>query len=186
MKKIATIDFDIIMNPCIDLYNDSDLSVDEYLNKFDFLGWLGADLALYRTLTNLVMNFDKNRIEFIESHDEIVPEIEEPIILYNIDYHHDIAYKNEDLTYRFQDYNEGNWVKKLWDSDLIEEYIWLKDYNSADVDEEGEKYITEEHYVYNYDLSELLEADKLYICFSPEWVPYYYAPLYYLWQDLTK
>ena len=30
MKKVVTIDFDIIMHPSIEVYNDSDMSVDEY------------------------------------------------------------------------------------------------------------------------------------------------------------
>ena len=36
--KITTIDFDIIMHPCIGIYNDSDMTADEYLNRYDFLG----------------------------------------------------------------------------------------------------------------------------------------------------
>lgn len=47
MKKVVTIDFDIIMHPSIEVYNDSDMSVDEYLNKYNFLGIMGADLELY-------------------------------------------------------------------------------------------------------------------------------------------
>ena len=47
MKKVVTIDFDIIMHPSIEVYNDSDMSVDEYLSKYNFLGVMGADLELY-------------------------------------------------------------------------------------------------------------------------------------------
>ena len=39
MKKVVTIDFDIIMHPSIEVYNDSDMSVDEYLSKYNFIFW---------------------------------------------------------------------------------------------------------------------------------------------------
>lgn len=188
--KIVTIDFDIIMSPCIDVYNDSDLTVDEYLNKFDFLGWMAADLELYQILTNFVMSFDKSKIYFIYDHHDIVDhlkDIEEKIDLYNIDYHHDIGYEDEKFwNSPLQEYNEGNWVKRLWDENKLNSYIWLKDYKSYDLNEKGEKYLTDSYIVYNYNLKELLDADALYISLSAPWVPEYYTYLYNLWEDLTN
>ncbi len=190
--KILTIDFDIIMNPCIDIYNDSDLTADEYLNKFNFLGHMAADLELYRELTNLIISFDSNKIHYIYSHNEIVEELQnitEPIDLYNIDYHHDIIY-NDDINWKspLKDYNEGNWVKKLWDDKKIKSYTWLKDYKSSNPSSDSveKKYLTNKHFVFSYNLDDLKDCDEVYISLSPEWVPDYYVHLYDLWQDLTK
>ena len=68
-------------------------------------------------------------------------------------------------------FNDGNWVKKLWDLKLINKYIWLKDYNSSDVVSRGNKFLTDKHFIFNFNLSELSDADELYLCLSPEWVP---------------
>lgn len=188
MKKVVTIDFDIIMHPSIEVYNDSDMSVDEYLSKYNFLGIMGADLELYQRLTNFILGFDKDKIKFIYSHKEIVRFIKEKneiIDLYNIDHHHDLGYgERTQWATPLKTYNDGNWVKKLWDLKLINKYIWLKDYNSSDVVSRGNKFLTDKHFIFNFNLSELSGADELYLCLSPEWVPQYYKYLYDLWKDL--
>ena len=73
--KITTIDFDIIMNPCIDIYNDADLTADQYLTKFDFLGYMKADLKLYKKLTNFIVSFKSDQVTFIYSHADIIEEL---------------------------------------------------------------------------------------------------------------
>ena len=189
--KITTIDFDIIMNPCIDIYNDADITADQYLTKFDFLGHMKADLQLYRKLTNFIMSFKSEQITFIYSHADIIEKlnkIEEPIDLYNIDYHHDIGY-DDDINWKapLRDFNEGNWVKKLWDDKKLTSYTWLKDYKSENPSMEVEKrYLTNKHFIHAFDLDELKDSEKLYIALSPEWVPSHYTELYDLWGDLTK
>jgi hypothetical protein len=189
--KITTIDFDIIMHPCIDIFNDSDLTADQYLNRYDFLGHMAADLELYVQLTNFILSFDKEKIVFIYAHSDIIDhlkEITEPIDLYNIDYHHDVIYE-ENINWKspLKEYNEGNWVKKLWDDGKIKKYVWLKDYKSENPSSKVEKkYITSKHFIYLYNLNELKDSDKIYISLSPEWIPSYYTCLYDLWEDLTK
>lgn len=190
MKKIVTIDFDIIMHPSIELYNDSDMSIDEYLLEYSFLGILEADLELYSNLTKYISSFNKDNIHFLYSHDEIISFLEnqeEQFILVNIDHHHDLGYgKYAQWSIPLRIYNEGNWVKKLYDLNKIKKYIWLKDYRSNDVASRGEKFITEKHFISNYNLDDLKDADELYISLSPEWVPEYYRHLYDLWQDLIN
>ena len=189
--KVTTIDFDIIMHPCIDIFNDSDLTADQYLERYDFLGHMAADLELYVQLTNFILSFDKEKIVFIYAHSDIVEELEEvtePIDLYNIDYHHDVLYE-EKINWKspLREYNEGNWVKKLWDDKKLNKYIWIKDYKSTNLSPKIEqRYITDKHFIYFYDFGTLKDSDKLYISLSPEWIPSYYVPLYDLWQDLTN
>lgn len=189
--KITTIDFDIIMHPCIDIFNDSDLTADQYLNKYDFLGYMAADLELYAQLTNFILSFDKNKIVFIQSHSDIVEyleEITEPIDLYNIDYHHDVLYE-EKINWKspLREYNAGNWVKKLWDDKKLRKYVWLKDYKSENPSPQVEKrYITDKHFIYYYSFEDLQDSDKIFIALSPEWIPSYYTPLYDLWEELTE
>ena len=188
--KITTIDFDIIMHPCIGIYNDSDMTADEYLNRYDFLGHMAADLTIYQRLTNFIMNFKPEQITFIYSHSDIVPLLEEvntSIDLYNIDFHHDIGYEDNQWKIPLREYNEGNWVKKLWDDKKIQSYVWIKDYKSENPSTEVEKkYLTSKHFIQSYDLDTILDSDKIYISLSSAWIPSYYTPLYDLWQDLTK
>ena len=196
MKKIVTIDFDIIMHPSIDIYNDSDLTVDEFLLKHEStLGWMAADLELYRELTNFILSFDYDKIKFIYDHHDIVEEIEnitEKIELYNIDYHHDIGYNDKVWTIKLQDYDEGNWVRKLWENNKLKSYTWLRHYNSSDVSEKDKKFLTDKHFLIDesfikaYMLDDLKDADELYISRSSPWVPSYYIHLYELWEDLTN
>lgn len=194
MKKILTIDFDIIMNPSIDLYNDSDLGVDEFLNKFDFIPVISADLNLYRDLTEIVLKYINN-ITFIYDHHDIVDFLkdeEEPFELYNIDYHHDIGYEEKNkwhIPLSENDYHEGNWVRYLYNINKIQKYIWYKSYYSSSPDAEIEKYLTEEHLIHNTNIelfTKEIEFDRVYISLSSEWVPEYYRTLYYLWEDLTN
>lgn len=192
--KILTIDFDIIMHPSIDLYNDSDLDVDEFLNKFDFIGTLEADLFLYRELTQIVLN-NKDKITFIYDHHDIInylKDIEEPIELHNIDYHHDLGY-GDDFKWHIplteENYHEGNWVKYLYDIEKIKSYTWYKDYKSSDPVEEGQKFLTDKHFIHSLDVThftEDLQFDWVYVSLSSPWVPEYYTSLYHIWEDLTN
>ena len=188
--KIVTIDFDIIMHPSIQLYQNAEEPVDEFLSKFD-IGIMPADLELYKELTKFIMSFDKNKIFFIYDHHDIIEEIsdiKEPFDLINIDFHHDIGY-GDDMQWNtplLEKIHEGNWVKHLWDTNRLKSYIWYKDYQSDEVVEEGEKYLTEEHFITNRSLEKLLDADRLYLCLSSPWVPMNYLSLYDLWEDLTN
>ena len=136
------------------------------------------------------MNFKPEQIVFIYSHSDIVPlldEINTPIDLYNVDFHHDIGYEDNQWKIPLREYNEGNWVKKLWDDKKIQSYIWIKDYKSENPPKEVEKkYLTSKHFIQSYDLDTILDSDKIYISLSSAWIPSYYTPLYDLWQDLTK
>ena len=70
MKKILTIDFDIIMNPSIEVFNDYEGTATEYTTRFDFLGLMPADLELYQQLTEFLLTQQNKKIYFMEDHHE--------------------------------------------------------------------------------------------------------------------
>ena len=74
MKKVLTIDFDILMHQSINIYNDYDNDVNEFLLDFPFINQLPIDLELYENLTNFLLQIPKNKIVFIKDHDEIAVE----------------------------------------------------------------------------------------------------------------
>lgn len=106
MKNIVTIDFDIIMGPSIEGYNNiinDYVSFEILANKFPFYNSAEADLYVYeyltRYLTEIITHIeDKNKIKFISQHDlmyHICKNEKEPFNLINIDHHHDINYKDD-------------------------------------------------------------------------------------------
>lgn len=192
MKTITTIDFDIIMEPSIELYNDL---LGEYYTDatnvkqvFSFVGQLPANLELYKKLTLFISKIDKEKIHWIENHHEILSDINEKINLINIDHHHDINYDEDEWKVLTRKPNEGNWVKRLYELRFINKYIWLKDYESIDLDKEYQsKYISELHFFEDYDLNKLIEeTDELFICSSYDWIPEEYHSLFELWEEMFK
>ena len=146
MKKVLTIDFDILMHQSINIYNDYDNDVNEFLLDFPFINQLPIDLELYENLTNFLLQIPKNKIVFIKDHDEIVKltRNEGPFTLINLDHHHDLGYgDNIRWNIPVKQVDVGNWVKKLWDLNRVNKYIWLKDNNSYDPPSRAQKYLTE-------------------------------------------
>ena len=189
MKKILTIDFDIIMNPSIEVFNDYEGTATEYTTRFDFLGLMPADLELYQQLTEFLLTQQNKKIYFMEDHHEIVKltKGDGPFELVNIDHHHDLGYgDNIRWNAPVREIETGNWVHKLWELNRVTKYIWLKDQTSIDPPARANKFITEKHYVYTYDLTQLSDVVAIYISHSPEWIPAYYEPLYEIWTKLFK
>ena len=190
MKKYLTIDFDIIMSPSIEVYNNYDGTATEYTSKFDFLGIMPADLEMYAQLTEFLKNQRGKPIIFMEDHNEIIQKTkgDGPFELINIDHHHDIGYgDNIRWKHKVVQVDEGNWVHKLWDLERITKYTWIKNYSSDDAPIQGDKlYISEKHFFHNIDLSDFNDVEKIFISHSPEWVPEYYEPLYNVWKNLFE
>ena len=70
MVKVVTIDFDIIMSPCIEFYNDLigvEDPLKDFVKDFSFLTNLPADLYQYEHLTRYIIRSLKNvcQIHFI-------------------------------------------------------------------------------------------------------------------------
>ena len=204
--NIVTIDFDIIMHRSLNIYNDlvdDDNSIQTLLNENKEAHFVpNSDLFLYNYLTQFVLKCAKKlpqeKIIFIESHEDILDYIEngqlnlqEAFNVFNIDFHHDIAYAEEDMKEIIEEADCGNWVKYLFNhySSTFNQYVWVN------TDESGDAYdvrfsttINKKTIVYNikkYNLDALVKsADILFICRSIPWVPDEEQQLYDSWKDI--
>ncbi len=184
--RVLSIDFDIIMSPCINLYNDkagegnnSQVNWEKILYERQLENFLCYDST---TLLNLfkLLKQQKCKFEFIESHARIVPFITEKCELVNIDFHHDIYYQKESTEHFADDkYTCANWVSYLEYKNLLHKYTWVKSGNSQKF--HGD-FSVEYEQLDKSEIPNLGNFDKVIICFSPNWVPYKYRHLY----DLIK
>lgn len=193
--NIVTIDFDIIMAPVIGSYNDlvsTDYYVDEMIERFPYMASALPDFYIYDYLCQYIYEVfkcipDINQIYFVESHEEIIPYINNDgeDIIYNIDHHHDIGYTTKDLTLKLVEADCSNWVKFLKERHKIKEYHWIKDKYAEDI-QDNERIVQHIDKIYelqNYNLLKLAkQTDKLIICKSAPWVPAAYDGLYSSWE----
>lgn len=188
MRKILSIDFDIIMAPSIELYNDSTTKGWEFLESFPQMQSLKLDAEHYKRLTQLVYllftRLPKEKIQFIEDHGRIVHYInqsQEPFHLINIDHHHDVGYHPDEED---EPLNCGNWVRMLQPTMLS--YTWVGNRNSHYPEKkEYQTFITDKNVLEEFDLNSLLDIDELYLCLSEPWVPSYFRPLFFSWLDFA-
>lgn len=191
MKQIVTIDFDIIMSPSIELYNDRigphEKDVEATMRKFPCLNGMTANLDVYRMLTHFINRVDFKNISFITQHREMrnfMSEFDEPIELVNIDHHHDIEYADKDAD-KTDNEHDGNWVKTYFQQNKIAKYCWINNVNSTPLSATMLEKFPHESFYISEEILETLNPDHLIICLSPEWVPPTYYALFTLWRELT-
>lgn len=191
MKNIVTIDFDIVMAPCIGLYNNMvpNLSWKELKNLFPQMQLLNADLIHYRRLTQwllkIIEKIPKEKIVFIENHGALNKYLpQEEINVYNIDHHHDCGY-GENIKDR-EELDCGNWVYDIARHGFLKTYTWIKNTSSSRDKEKYEGLINYKFDLINYDLEELPIPDLLVLCLSEPWTPPEYQSLFFLWKDLLE
>lgn len=203
-KKILSIDFDIIMYPCIRLYNEKcagDCNPTElwnYLNHaYDLDSSIRYDATVLQNIAKIIKYSVKNgaKLHLIKEHQEIVDSLktetdfdDTTYSIYNIDFHHDLWYrgdedKNDIVT--FDRYNCTNWLGYLFLKGKTELIEWFKAPNSEiEMDEIRDVCAIKR-------LDEILEMDftnfsDVYFCLSPQWVPYKYHHLYNLIGELCE
>lgn len=192
---IATIDFDIIMSPSIEFYNDlvkTDIPIDRLIDKCENLK-LTADMYIYQYLTEYILACKTFKVPIycFESHDAIIDVIEhncdEPIIeVINFDHHHDFGYDEKDLKFPINTIDCSNWVKGALDKKLINSYTWIKNKNSDELPAAASNYNTHSDLLKNYNLNKLPQTtDILVLCKSPQWVPMEFHPLYWVWESIA-
>lgn len=192
MEKILTIDFDIIMAPSIELYNDlvgDNKGVNDIIQKYPLLEYtLSGDFFIYELLTGQLIKLFKNippeNIHFIREHHQLIKFVnnKEKINLINIDHHHDLGY--EKLSKKILLPNCGNWVKYLYEKDLLESYIWI--HNSDSVMPNSKIIINNDYNLKDYNFQDLDKIDKLIICNSPQWLPTNFQALFTSWIGIAE
>ena len=204
--NIVTIDFDIVMHRSIGLYNDlvdDDNTIQTILDDNKESHFIpNPDLFLYNYLTNYILNctkkLSKDKIIFIEEHHEVLNAFNTGLIknnenfnIFNIDFHHDIAYNDEDIDSKIEELDCGNWVKYLFEHypQNFNQYIWINTDESGDANNDNfgmsinRKVFT--HNIKKYNLEALVKStDILFICRSIPWVPREEQQLYETWKDL--
>lgn len=194
---ILTIDFDTIMEPSINFYNNEigkNESISELLEAAPMVEQsLQADLYKYQYLTRLVTHYIKAKvpITFIESHEQVIqilrPEVIDKVDIINIDHHHDIAYdvKNAKETVNL---GCGSWVKYGYDAGIINSYTWVKNKNSTWPESFLEKpYLTKTMLFSEYANQPFSNnIDRIFICASWEWIPPMYHPLLQTWISIYE
>lgn len=193
MKNIITIDFDIIMAPSINLYNNlvPGMGWDDF-KEFPQMQVLTADLTHYKILTNWLINIfpkiNKENIHIIEDHGQIIKYLNpnEKVNIYNIDHHHDCGYKllNEDI-HKLK-LNCGNWGLILQEKQLLNKFIWIRNKNSMYPPPEEKVVDFSDYILQDYNLNNLPVPDKLILCLSEPWTPPAFRPLFYLWLDFMN
>ena len=189
MKTILTIDFDIVMEPSIALYNDKvpGESWDSLL-MYPQMQLLQMNSAHYAKLSVLldVLNHKENiPIYFIDNHDRILTYLpkDEKINLINIDHHHDLGYPDNKQD---NEIHCANWVKKLYEQNRINEYTWINNAESTYPSDEEQELISYDISLEMYDINLMPLPDIVCICLSPQWVPPQYIPLFTAWVHLTS
>jgi len=202
-KKILSIDFDIIMAPSIELYNEladetedpeelwKDLEV-EY--NFDLYNKVKCDEDILYGLVDLLKHFQDKPLHFIINHEEIVDDLKksptyetDTYNIYNIDFHHDFWYDEEafEEILKTDEYYCGNWLGYLYLKRKLSSVTWFKALNSVNL---GIKpygrnpcSITTES-VRNLSKLKTIDFNEIYIALSPQWVP----PRFVMYYNLIK
>lgn len=183
---VVTIDFDIIMAPSIEFYNN--LTGNKKLFDDPLTRVFPADFIHYQRLTQWIISqmrtLNKTDIVFITSHDSLINYVSPEDTVINIDHHHDLGYERPgDNNKNHNEINCGNWAEYLLNNNLIKNYIWIKNENSNP--NKKCKSIIEEYNFKTYELANL-QADKIIFCLSPEWVPPQYHNLFFIWIDILN
>ena len=189
MKTVLTIDFDIIMDSYTELYNHLEYMPWEIrLNNLAGLREMPCNAFHYEKIMNLLFTLfkllNKEKIHFIKQHHSIFHLLDKNFKynIINIDHHHDWFYQMQ-YDKEKNNLNCGNWVQCCYLNDLLNSYTWIKNETSIIpqfLNDEDKNIDFKEYNLKFYDLMNLPQIDELFICFSPEYVPPYYYPLFFI------
>ena len=198
--NVLSIDFDIIMAPDINLYNDmvgtspdGERSIETRIQQYPLLNGCRADLNHYQRLVTYILeviqslNVEDIRISF--SHEDIKNTLQglEDVHIYSIDHHHDLGYfqPNKDPNEAEDHCSCANWGECFFNKGVITSFTWLNNNNSGPLPPQWENKINVVD-LQDVEFNTLPLMNKLFICLSPEWVPKMYHPLFFLILDLIN
>lgn len=197
MSAILTIDFDIIMSPSIQLYNDlvgDNKGVNKIIKQYPLLEYtMTADFFIYeaitRELVKLFKRIPSNDVYFISEHHNLIPLVKDinKFSLFNIDHHHDLGYNKTTPTTKILRPECGNWVKYLGDKEKLNKYIWVCNDNSDMPPSNLHKaYLTEPINIKEFNFDSIQDIRKLIICNSPQWIPANIQALFMAWIGIAE
>lgn len=201
VTKVLSIDFDIIMYPCIKMYNAysmGDANPTELWRHFEEMynfneANLYYDAKVLMDIAKLIVENVKNGAVFcpIQSHDMIVQMLkDQPDIyndpemkyhIFNIDFHHDVSYSRDSLNMisMFDTYNCTDWLAYLELKEKLIQLDWIKAPNSELPDPEVAYMIDNIIPIRNIPTLPI-DCDVIYFCLSPQWVHPKYYHLFHL------
>ncbi len=192
--KILSIDFDYVMYPCIKLYNshvsgsENQAVIWERLEQLlEIDQYLCYDADALKLIAGLILKNVINKAAFIPvtDHEEIVDILKKDknypstkFDITNIDFHHDMYYREEDIAEikDFGQYNCSDWLGYLYFTDKLENCHWIKAPNSDIYNGKAKIKISGKKDIVNFGNG----FDMVFLCLSPQWVPYKYHHLYEL------
>lgn len=207
MSNILSIDFNYIMYPCIKLYNsmcvekeNSTVIWKNIESALEIDKFLCYDTDSLRAIAKIIKSNVESGAEFIpiQEHNEIIKHLEnkldeiDALDVFNIDFYHDIYYHEEDFTNikYFGACDSHSWVGNLIYNekfgDILKSYRWLKAPNSSIFPGELPERVSFEMLM-RKDLNNVAnEFNTVFLCLSPQVVPYKYHHLYDLLVDMFK
>lgn len=167
--NLLTIDFDWIMAPVINAYNDMVGSHED-----DIIGlWqlikrrmpginFQPDWNLFAKIRSICEMY-AGRLYKIQNHDQVVPFCEAGVeVLINLDHHHDY-YGGDGLTF-----DCSNWVKRLEFRKQFKKYIWIPSPTSIlELDKKPNFFTASSEPM---DTLRKYTIDQVVLCQSPQWL----------------
>lgn len=193
-KKILTIDFNIIMYPCIQLYTNSN-NDNEYINweilqkQLNINNFLGYDANTLELLAILIHNAYKNNIPIValKNQSELITILNDDnennkdvnYDITNIDFFSDICDNENDIVNcdMFDKFYDHTWIHYLQIKNKTNNLTWIKAPNSPlpQLSTTIFKEILPLSTLKSIDIS---TYDKIYLSLSPNIIPYNFYHLF--------
>ena len=211
--NVLSVDFNIIMYPCIKLYDYHVMSNDNpgdfwnwLIHRFEINNHLSYDADVLHDIAAYMKSVVDNGAKFIplNYHNEILTFVytrdePTPLNVVNIDYCHDIGLTNQDVEHveYFNTSDSQSWMATLLHDGLIHDYTWVKAPNSdpmnldihvdreCNPDDPSPKYREISFRRYFKEINDT-HFDRVFFSFSPTLVPYEYHHLYKLICDMIN
>lgn len=191
--RILVMDMDIIMAPCIKLYNhiaDGDKVSPTQLwqtanEMMEIEKYLSYDANTLHKLHRIILNNPHAHYVPVEYSAGVVEDMqrlsvyeEEQFDIVHVGWHHNAGIRHEDLSevIRRSKFKNSNWLGYLLEKDKVKSCYWFKALNAPGVPANQPKL----EQVITCPFSALHEDEQfdiIYIVSSPQWVPYKYQHL---------
>lgn len=192
---ILTIDLDIIMEPCINLYNKDiqpqqtrEQMWNNIQNWRDIERHLSINKDLWNTIVKIIEKASIKQIPYIaysDNHGQILPFLNYIYnhygyklgtdLIINIDHHHDLGYHDVNQQINHNIITCANWAYFLLNTHYTNAYLWLHNQNSEICNHFSEFNSSENIFTSDIDIDILLEkCDGIIFIGSSAWIPLQY------------